>query len=1082
MFRLVEAVATVLLLAWLVQVGPRPASAQGGTPLVSETFTGATADPRFEGFGSACLTGAPAGTPGTGDHPLGGCPVGGVNAPPTSAAPLGYLQLTDASHDQAGAVLFNQPIPANEGLEVSFEQWQYGSTTSPNVADGISFFLVDGAGGLTAPGAFGGSLGYAQKIPDDNPANGFLPGVDNGYLGIGLDTLGNYFGDWEHRGNGCDTRSPAGTSFRIPGPGANMVTVRGPGNGTDGYCFLTATTSNFSTNAPWPSTLPGTLQGPLASMPAGVTPAQAQTLLEPSRRTITIRITPAPDPVVTVLVDFHDGTGTHQVLQFAGPTQVPPTYKLGFAASTGGFTDVHLIRNLHVSSLLALPKLNLVKQVVIDPPLPDVIGLGTQIPYEFVVTNGGTTPISALAVADAQVPGISCPDVVLAPDETVVCTGSHTVTQPDVDAGVVVNTAIATGTSDSTPVTSPPSEAEVPLGHGSASLSLTKFPTPSGVSRAGQDVEYSYVVTNTGTLTLDNLRVADTTFSGTGTPPVVDCPNHRLAPAEHVICTGTYTVTQEDIDAHTPITNTALAHATAPDGTPEQSNPAPAAVDIVAVASLAVVKSALPSTVTTAGEVVSYSFLVVNDGNVPVTDLTIADTSTGTGTLSPIVCDAAELAAGASTTCRATYAVTAADIAAGGVRDTATATAHGPDGAPTTSPPADAVVDTVLAPGLSLTKIAEPVSLTEAGQTITYDYVVTNSGDFTLTGLTVTDTAFSGSGTPPTITCDIATLTPGQQVICTGSYTVTQEDVDSGQVTDTATATGTPPTGPAVTSPESDATVEIPPLPSLALVKSADPTAVTAAGEFIAYAFLVTNNGNVTIDHLRVRDTDFSGSGGAPAITCPATTLAPGEETTCTATYTVTQADIDAGHVSNTAVASGTGPDGEAAASPPSDAFVPAEVFGLLRLEKSAEPTTVAGAGAHITFTFVATNIGTEPLTDIAIHETDFTGTGQLSALACPSVMALAVGASLTCTADYITTAEDAAHGSVSNEATATGKTEAGETVTSPPARATVTVTAPALPATGTGAGPVLLVAGVCLVIGGALRIAGTPGLIARRR
>jgi hypothetical protein len=240
------------------QAQPRAAS----SPLLDETFTQATA-PEFTGVGSACLTGAPsAPAPGPGDHPLGGCPEGVGPVPPSNGAPHGYLRLTDASNDQSGAVLYNHALPAKQGLDVTFDQWQYGSTTPATPADGISFFLVNGDGALTRPGAFGGSLGYAQKLPNDDPNATFLPGVDRGYLGVGLDVLGNYFGDWEHRGNGCTNRSPAGTQFRIPGPGANMVTVRGPGDGTEGYCFLTATTSNLTTTGPWPSTLPGKLQGP----------------------------------------------------------------------------------------------------------------------------------------------------------------------------------------------------------------------------------------------------------------------------------------------------------------------------------------------------------------------------------------------------------------------------------------------------------------------------------------------------------------------------------------------------------------------------------------------------------------------------------------------------------------------------------------------------------------------------------------------------------------------------------------------------------------------------------------------------
>ena len=42
-------------------------------------------------------------------------------------------------------------------------------------------------------------------------------------------------------------------------------------------------------------------------------------------------------------------------------------------------------------------------------------------------------------------------------------------------------------------------------------------------------------------------------------------------------------------------------------------------------------------------------------------------------------------------------------------------------------------------------------------------------------------------------------LAAGASETCTATYTTTQADVDSGRITNTGTATGTPPTGPNVT-------------------------------------------------------------------------------------------------------------------------------------------------------------------------------------------------------------------------------------------------------------------------------------------
>ncbi|TDD66582.1 lectin-like domain-containing protein [Actinomadura rubrisoli] len=322
-----------------------------GEVQVDESFTGATADSRFIGYGAACLTGAPRGKAAAEatNHPLGRCrrdPAGPV--PPGNAAPHGYLQLTDAHVEQTGAALFDSPIPAQDGLVVTFEQWQYGNTTRAP-ADGISFFLTDGDLSLTTPGAFGGSLGYAQKLPGDRSAAQFVPGVNGGYLGIGLDVLGEYFGDAERRGNKCEKRSPAGTASRSSAPGPNIVTARGPGNGVEGYCLIDATTSNKTSTGSWPSTLPGQLHGNLKKLPATATPGRAEGLLEPVKRIVRITVSPGPAPMATVDIDFLDGDGFQRALRFRAPKPVPDTFKFGFAASTGPLTDVHLIRRLVLS-------------------------------------------------------------------------------------------------------------------------------------------------------------------------------------------------------------------------------------------------------------------------------------------------------------------------------------------------------------------------------------------------------------------------------------------------------------------------------------------------------------------------------------------------------------------------------------------------------------------------------------------------------------------------------------------------------------------------------------------------------------
>ena len=86
-------------------------------------------------------------------------------------------------------------------------------------------------------------------------------------------------------------------------------------------------------------------------------------------------------------------------------------------------------------------------------------------------------------------------------------------------------------------------------------------------------------------------------------------------------------------------------------------------------------------------------------------------------------------------------------------------------------------------PALTLTKTPNPTTYNTVGQTISYCYVVKNTGNVTLNGpITVTDDKIA------TVTCPAGNLAPGASITCTGSYTITQQDLDNGKVVNSATA------------------------------------------------------------------------------------------------------------------------------------------------------------------------------------------------------------------------------------------------------------------------------------------------------
>ncbi len=87
--------------------------------------------------------------------------------------------------------------------------------------------------------------------------------------------------------------------------------------------------------------------------------------------------------------------------------------------------------------------------------------------------------------------------------------------------------------------------------------------------------------------------------------------------------------------------------------------------------------------------------------------------------------------------------------------------------------------------------------------------------------------------------------------------------------------------------------------PSLTLGKSLREATFSTIGEVLHYEYLVRNTGNINLDGpVTVTDNKIAN------VICPLVALlAPNDSITCTGTYTVTAADVNAGRIDNTAVA-----------------------------------------------------------------------------------------------------------------------------------------------------------------------------------
>ncbi|NJM82319.1 MAG: hypothetical protein HC844_07350, partial [Tabrizicola sp.] len=176
-----------------------------------------------------------------------------------------------------------------------------------------------------------------------------------------------------------------------------------------------------------------------------------------------------------------------------------------------------------------------------------------------------------------------------------------------------------------------------------------------------------------------------------------------------------------------------------------------------------------------------------------------------------------------------------------------------------------------VAPGYELTKTAPVTTYATVGQTITYSYVVRNIGSVPINNITVSDDRIAN------VTCDaqatrLVDVSLGQtprQTVCTGTYTVTQADIDNRSVTNIAIARGTPDFG---TLGERQATLTLtgPALtPSVTLDKATTATAFGNAGTTVPYTFAVRNTGNATLTNVVVTDPRL------PGLSCTVATLAP---------------------------------------------------------------------------------------------------------------------------------------------------------------------------------------------------------------
>ena len=599
------------------------------------------------------------------------------------------------------------------------------------------------------------------------------------------------------------------------------------------------------------------------------------------------------------------------------------------------------------SSQVSTTVTNLLLDKSVDPSTPNPAESGDTVKFNLTVRNAGETELTGVTITDALpgISGVACPGSVtpglvgdMAAGATVICTATYLVTDDDALAGVVNNTATASGLDpDSKQVTSQPAKASAPVVNPHIDIAKTLDPSSPNPAEPGDLITFNLAVTNTGTATLTNVAIDDP-LPGLGT---IRCPGNStpaligtMQPGDKVTCTTTYRVTAADA-LNGIVNNTATATAKDPDQRNLRTAPSQAS-DPVVNPLLEIVKTLDPASPNPAeaSDVITFNLKVTNTGTAVLRGVTISDQLVGLG---PITCPTSATPArigimqpGDSVTCTASYTVTAADALVGIVNNTATAAGTDPENKTVTTQPSTAQAP-VVNPYIDIVKTLDWTSPdpAEAGDVIQFDLTVTNTGTAVLTGVTIND-PLPGIGpiTCPTTTTPglVGTMQPGDKVVCTTNYTITAADAVSGSVDNTATASGLDPEQRFLRTPPSRASDPIV-TPRLGLVKTVDPDTVQPAtlGEVVTFDLTVKNTGETVIDGITITDP----LSGLSAVDCPASftgSLDPGETVTCTATYTVKQADVSRGRLINTATASGMSPNGTQVKTPQQRVIVPMKV------------------------------------------------------------------------------------------------------------------------------------------------------------
>ena len=611
------------------------------------------------------------------------------------------------------------------------------------------------------------------------------------------------------------------------------------------------------------------------------------------------------------------------------------------------------------------------------------IAVGSPVLWEYVVRNTGNSRLTQIAVEDDRGVQVTCPQDALNPGESMTCTGQGTAVACQYQnlGTVTAKTSSGADVSDDDPShyfgsQNARIDVETAVNGDDADTA------PGLLVQPGSSLQWAYVVTNNGDVNLAEIGVTDERGV------VLSCPKTSLRPGESMTCTA------NGAAAPGPYSSAGTATAKPPCGPAvSDSDPIHYFGEDPDTPGLTIEKrtngqhyTQPPGASVAIGSTVTWSYVVTNTGNVPLTNVQVTDNR-----VSPVNCPLTTLQAGESMTCTASGVATACQYS-----NTGTVVGTPPSGPNLTAQDSSFYFGQVH-PSIDIDKRTNgqdapvaPGPEIPVGSPVQWTYLVTNTGDVALTNVTVTDDRGVA------VACPRTTLQPGESMTCTGSGTATL-----GQYRNVGTAAGTPPCGAAVS--DSDASHYFgkePGNPGLTIEKRTNgqhytqaPGAILSIGDPVTWTYVVTNTGNVPLTNVRVTD-DRVG-----AISCPRTTLQPGESMTCAASGVAIACQY-----TNTGTAVGTPPSGPGLTAQDLS-FYFGEIHPDISIVKLTNGHNVPSApgpsipvGSPVQWTYHVTNTGDVVLTNVIVTD------DQGVAVFCPRTV-LQPGESMTCTGNGIATA-----------------------------------------------------------------------------